>query len=104
MFDKAKKRALDRGLLFDMTLQRVVVPILIGKCEASGVDFDFMPHDRYDYNPFAPAIDRKNSFLGYTNDNVQIVCNIYNLGKNQYDEEQYLSFCEQLLRFRKRIQ
>ena len=53
--------------------------------EVTGLPFDFTPSKTSKRpTPFAPSLDRKDSFLGYTQDNVQVVCRVYNQAKNSW--------------------
>lgn len=94
LLNGAKQRARSYGMDFNLCLGRIRYALLVGKCERTGVPFDYEKHDRYQYNPLAPSVDRKDPFKGYTYDNIQIVCNAYNLGKNQMSDDEYIAFCK----------
>jgi len=63
------------------------------QCALTGISFDWGFGGEHRANPFAPSIDRKDSRKGYTYDNIQIVCYIVNLGKNEYPIELYDRVC-----------
>lgn len=90
IWNKARKRRSDG---FTVTLARIEVALMIGKCERTGISFDLTPHENYSRHPFAPSLDRKDAFGPYNDDNVQVVCNAYNIGKNQMTDEEYIEFC-----------
>lgn len=82
-----------------VSLERIKSALENGVCERTGAKFDLRPHDTYGRNPYAPSIDRIDSFGDYTEDNVQIVCNAYNQGKNQMTDSEFLSFCRQFVQY-----
>ena len=87
MLASAKKRAKVAGLEFSLTTDDVLWPILFGKCQATGLPFDLSrSRGGHRAHPFAPSIDRVDSSKGYTKNNVQIVCNIHNVAKNEWAE------------------
>lgn len=89
----AKKRASLSGVEF--TLERFVIEtyLEIGHCWMTGFKFDYSSPTDASRNPFAPSIDRKNNSKGYIAENVQVVCNIYNTGKNDYNELDFIAMC-----------
>lgn len=94
----AKHRAKTNSLEFNITVEFIHVVLIVGVCQKTGIPFDLSQTKlKTKFNPYAPSIDRKNPFGGYTFDNVQIVCNSYNLAKNQMTDEQFISFCQIVL-------
>lgn len=91
---RAMTRTLGKNLEFSLTLARVEVALLIGKCERTGIAFDFQSHNSYHFNPFSPSIDRIDSKIGYTDTNVQIVCTAYNIAKSEMTDIEFLEFCK----------
>jgi hypothetical protein len=59
-----------------------------GCCAVSGISFD---NQRFDHalvkHPYAPSLDRIDSRLGYTPENVRLVCTCANFGMGQWGEE-----------------
>lgn len=91
----ARYRARINNLEFSLFLAHIEVVLMIGVCQKTGIPFDYeSPQKGKNFNPYAPSIDKKNPFLGYTPENIQIVCNAYNLAKNQFTDEQFLEFCK----------
>lgn len=87
MLSSARKRAKTAGLEFSLTLDDVLWPILFGKCQVTGLAFDLSKsRGGYRAHPFAPSIDRIDSSKGYVKNNIQIVCNIHNVAKNEWAE------------------
>jgi len=89
----AKNRAKKFNLEFDLSLAKIIVTLMLGKCERTDIEFDLTPAENTWRNPFAPSIDRVNSSLGYTNENVKVVVNMYNTGKGQHTDEEFIRFC-----------
>ena len=92
LYNSAKRRAAKMGLEFNLTYERILSGIIIGKCERSGIDFNLTALDTW-RNPFAPSVDRKDNSGGYTNENIQIVSNLYNTGKGQHTDDEFIKFC-----------
>ena len=53
-------------------------------------------------NLHGPSIDRIDNNKGYTTDNCQIVCNMYNTGKGQHTDLEFLDFCKKVVEFNSR--
>lgn len=66
-----------------------------GKCAYTGLPMvlpDSVGGWKAGATPFAASLDRKDSRLGYTVDNVEFVCRFVNLGKNKFTEAQTREF------------
>jgi hypothetical protein len=96
---QAKRRAKNTGANFDIPVAMIEVLLRIGTCQRSGIKFDLEKHEKLQINPFAPSLDRKDSFKGYTVDNVQLVCDMYNRGKSQNTDEDFIAFCKAVAEF-----
>lgn len=88
MFNGAKRRAIEKNIEFTITLEFVKERLEKGICERTGIRFEFITS----HSLFAPSIDRIKNNLGYTKDNVQIVCCAYNMGKKNMSDEDFESF------------
>lgn len=86
-----RSRAKRKGLKFDITPENIGERIANGKCEVSGVPFDIF--STVGRNAFAPSLDRINSDGGYTTDNVQVVCKMFNFGKNEFPQVDFIAMC-----------
>ena len=64
-----------------------------GCCEGSGLPLNLHEVGVHWENPYGPSIDRIRSDEGYTDENAQIVCNMYNRGKNKHDELDFIVMC-----------
>lgn len=61
-----------------------------GKCALTGIA---MTHEA---GLKSASIDRKDSILGYTLENVQLVCKTINLGKNTYSNNEMITFIDDI--------
>jgi hypothetical protein len=93
LFHSAKLRAEKKSLGFNITKEYIFLILTIGYCQKTGFRFQFGKNETSLRHPFAPSIDRQNNSLGYTFDNIQIVCNMYNTGKGEANEIDFLAMC-----------
>lgn len=62
------------------------------RCALTGIKFDYgIPHDIRDLEtryrrPWAPSLDRINSMLGYTPENVRLVCIAVNIARQDFPD------------------
>lgn len=87
---RLRSKKLDRP--FEITSNFIKEKIEKGICEKSGLKFD-LSYVETRRNPFAPSVDRIDSNGGYTVENTQIVCSMYNAGKNEHDELDFIAMC-----------
>lgn len=90
----AKIRADEKGLPFALDRAAIAVRISAGRCEVTGIPFDFsLRKERAQHvSPFAPSIDRIDPSKGYTMDNIQIVAMAYNMAKGTGTHEDVVKF------------
>lgn len=69
MWERAKARALAKGLEFSITIDNIKIP---DRCPVFGTDWE----------ESRPSLDRKDSRLGYTPDNIQVISVRANTLKN----------------------
>ena len=94
IYRAAKRRALAKGVDFSVSICRIEQAVVDGVCERTGISFDLTKPELLSRNPYAASIDRIDPFKGYTDDNVQIVVSMYNLGKSQFSDDQFIAFCK----------
>jgi hypothetical protein len=85
----ARKRAAIKGLPFDVKPAdaRLLWDRCGGKCEVTGIPFDFeLMAAKHSRRPYAPSLDRRDNALGYSVENVRVVCVAVNLAMNQWGE------------------
>jgi hypothetical protein len=101
MVSDAKKRARKKKIPFGLTdhCVREMFYMSRGKCSLSGLPFRPPEGEkvRHMRNPYAPSIDRIDNALGYTPDNVRLICVAMNLAMHQWG----LEFFDELLTARR---
>lgn len=93
LYNAARCRANKRGISFDLEFGIVQVSVMTGICQKSGLPFQFDYRGRGRYGPFSPSIDKISPDDGYVNNNVQIVSHMYNMGKSDHDEIDFIAMC-----------
>lgn len=101
MWKGAQVRAKKNSIFFDLSYEKIERAVARGFCERTAIPFDLRPHPKKQNNPFAPSLDKIDPFGPYTDDNVQVVCVAYNIGKNQMTDEEYIMFCKCVVEFNK---
>ncbi|MCP3686752.1 MAG: hypothetical protein GY861_29285 [bacterium] len=82
LLNSALKRAETKNLEYNIDKEWLCKQLESGKCCKTDIEFV------YEYNsPYAPSIDRIDSSKGYTKNNCQIVCKIYNFAKNVWTDK-----------------
>ena len=96
LWKAAKYRARKLHLEFSITVDFVFERIKTGKCEVTGADLKLIGGQR---SPWSASLDRKNPSIGYTPENSQLVCWIYNAAKGDHSHADVLKLasliCEQ---------
>lgn len=85
----AKRRSRNNGMEFNLTTD-FVVDLFDGLCSRTGVKLTAV-------GAFAPSLDRIDNNKGYTKDNVQIVCWMYNRAKAEDTEDMVLKMARGLI-------
>lgn len=98
MLSSARYRAKQRGLEYDLTKDFIISlnEKQGGKCIYTGVtlNWNIVPCGKQRVcPPDRVSIDRIDSALGYTRDNVQLVTNTINCFKSFYKEEDFIYLC-----------
>lgn len=78
IYIRAKMNARRKKIEFNITFEDIFEKIEKGYCEVTNIPFEYTG---VRYNPFAPSIDKIDPTKGYTKDNIQVVCLIYNRAK-----------------------
>ena len=93
----AKNRALKRGLMCTITKNWVVERLKAGRCEVTNIEFDFSRHRGGGRTgSYAPTIDRRDPARGYTPENAQVVCWLYNRAKGHGTHDEVMKLVEAL--------
>lgn len=95
LFLACRSRAKKKSLPFDLdaTVIESIIRSQGEKCVLTGIQFDYVSDGVHRYRPFAPSIDRKDNMLGYTYDNIRVVCCIVNKARNEYPLETFDAMC-----------
>jgi len=107
LFYSAKKRANDRGIPFNITLDFVIDKLEKGRCESTGLKFKIKEYsergDKYEkINSRAPSLDQIKPSEGYTKDNVRLVCDHFNKMKNDKSVEETYKVAKAFIKFYKK--
>lgn len=95
----AKGRAIAKKLEFSIPLHQIIHAFQIGTCEVTGIPFDFGSRpDGCRVHPWGPSIDRIDNSRGYVIGNVQVVCNAFNLAKNDFPEHVVYALAQALVK------
>ncbi len=97
MFNSVKYSAIARDIAFNICRSDIATLMVRQewKCVRTGIGFDLtMGNGR---RPFGPSIDRINNACGYEPDNIQIVCNMYNSAKAEFNDDDVLLFASALM-------
>jgi hypothetical protein len=90
--ERAKRKNIDCDL--DIHWLRDRLEEIEHLCEVTGVPLEY----DQDTSPWQPSLDRKDSNGGYTRDNVQVVCHIYNNAKHTFAHQEVLQLAEALIK------
>lgn len=96
----AKSNAKRCGVACTLSRARVARALQTGVCEMSGLAFVLSPGVGTARHPRSPSLDRVNPSLGYTDDNVRVVCWQVNLARNEYGDEALYEMVEALHKMR----
>lgn len=91
----SKNRAKNYNLAFDLD-QKFLKELYHnqdGKCAITNIDFCFEKSKSF-RRPFSPSIDRIDSSLGYSKNNVRLVCTIVNLALNEFGDDAFDKMCK----------
>lgn len=94
LMQNAKHRANKNKLEYSLHIFDIEKRLNKGCCEVTGIQFEFVQNKRH---PFAPSIDRIDPKKGYTPDNIQIVCWVYNAAKGDNTHEDVLKLSRALI-------
>lgn len=85
-----------RGSVVTITSEWIANKIDAGVCEVTGIAFDLSPPNGR-RRPFCPSLDQKIPGRGYTIENTQVVCWIYNAAKGNASHEDVMIMARALL-------
>ena len=94
MLRRAKQRAKDKGLKFDLSAEDVVIPEL---CPILGIELK-MHKGRSGGNPNSPALDRIDNNKGYVRGNVMVMSHLANMMKSSATTEEMVKFAKWVIK------
>lgn len=85
----SRKNAARKNVEFNLTKEWIENKLKHMTCEVSKLPLTLNTKTEREFrcNPFNPSIDRIDPKKGYTKDNCQLVCWIYNLAKSDFNHE-----------------
>jgi hypothetical protein len=102
--DSARDRAKAANRIFDIDIDFLenMYNNQNGKCSLTGIDFtlDRNPDKKRVYMPWSPSLDRIDSSLGYTKENVRLVCVMVNLALNKFGDIAFDKMCRSYIKFK----
>lgn len=102
LFNRVTTRARNLKLDFDLSIEYLKNLLLMqnNKCKMSGIAFEMSSGDGLKgRSPWSPSLDRIDSNKGYTQDNVQFVCLMYNLCKSTWAHNDVVAFANSIKDF-----
>jgi len=82
--NRCKQRSKNNNMEFSLSKDYLIELLSKKKCAKTNINLII---DDSSYNPYAPSIDRIDNSKGYVDNNIQIVCMIYNFCKNSFTED-----------------
>lgn len=105
IWDSAKRRAKSKNIPFDIEVMDIELKLEKGICEVSGIPFEIKNSgESFNILPFAPSLDRIDNSKGYIKDNIQLVCFIYNVGKNRFRSEDFSKLAFSFVDYQNKIE
>ena len=106
----AKKNSASRSLPFEITLSDLqeIAAFSNGCCELTGIKFEYgIANEAKGWSTrrkrlWAPSIDRKDNSLGYTRENIRLICSAVNIMRQEFTDEVLLKIATGLSKMRRR--
>ena len=94
MLRRAKQRAKERGVDFNLSLEDITIPT---HCPILGIELK-MHKGRSGGQPNSPALDRVDNNKGYVKGNVMVMSHLANMMKSSASTEQMVLFAEWVIK------
>ncbi|WP_431290409.1 hypothetical protein [Burkholderia cepacia] len=95
IWKSAKDRASRKGIEFTLSREKVERAVVGGICEVTGIKFDMSVKNK-NQSSFSPSVDKIDPRKGYTDENCQIVCWLYNRAKGDGTHAEVMLLVEAL--------
>lgn len=97
LYSSAKNGAPSRNKEFSLSYEDVLKLVKKGSCAMSGIPFDMNERPfRGREIPWRASLDRIDNNIGYTAENIQVVCKIYNTAKYIWTDEDVMRLAKAL--------
>ena len=95
----ARYRAKTSGAVVSLTREWLLEKLRTGVCERTGIPFrfDIERGHRNRANSFSPSLDRRDPHGPYSEDNVDVVCWIFNRAKGAFPFDDFLLMCRRFV-------
>ena len=87
MLGAVRGRSVLKGYDFDLDVSDIYPILISGKCEITGIPFEFTRAKGNKMGPWSPSIDRIDSRKGYIKGNIQVVVWALNAARNSWGDE-----------------
>ena len=98
LLNYARDRAKRTGVAFDIDADWLAGKLAGGVCELTGLKIERVAPGNYRTHPFAPSLDRIVPALGYTKDNVRLVCFAVNRARSDWGDEVLMTIARALVK------
>lgn len=90
----ARRRAKKSGVEYSLSTEDIVIRVMTGRCEATGLRFSF---DSVEDGALSPSLHRVDNSRGYTPGNVMVVCMMHNAAQREWGSKQLERYCRALV-------
>lgn len=97
LLNACRQSAKGRRLEFGLVLEEVEALLAPMTCAATGLPLTWEHDGDTRRNPWAPSIDRIDCSKGYLQDNVRVVCTLYNVARADWPDEAVTTLAEAIV-------
>jgi len=99
-----KRRCIKNNIKYNLSVKYIYSMFIKqhGKCSKTGIIFEISNGEKWSCSPNSPSIDRINFKGGYTKNNIQLICMVYNFCKHTWTDNDVELFAKRLLNYKRR--